>query len=255
MGEDKKNINKRACILGYPVDLVNMENAIDFAEELIKSGSNAHVITINPEMIIQAQKNSELSETLKNAELIIPDGTGIIKALRRLKIKNISQIPGIEFSENLIKKCAENGYSVAFLGASKDTVETAAKEMKKKYPDLNVVFVHDGFFDEAEEAKLAETLKQVNPQVLFVALGVPKQEFWIARHKNELNSTVMIGVGGSFDVWAKKVKRAPVIFRKLSLEWFYRLITQPSRFNRMFPTLPLFMLKVMFDNVTTRKEY
>lgn len=254
MGDEIRK-NKRACILGFPVDLMKMSEALDFAAELINSGSNAHVITINPEMIIQAQKNPELETILKQAELIIPDGSGIVKALRKLKIKDINQIPGIEFSENLIERCSQSNLNVGFLGSSSDTVQAAVNEIKLKYTDLNVTFVHDGYFDNEEEIKLIEKLKEVKPQVLFVALGVPKQEFWIARHKSELNSTLMVGVGGSFDVWAKKVKRAPVIFRKLGLEWFFRLITQPSRFNRMFPTLPLFMLKVMLDNVTTRKEY
>ena len=126
--------------------------------------------------------------------------------------------------------------------------------MQRKYPGLNVIFVQDGFFNENDELKIIASLESIKPCIVFVALGVPKQEIWISKYKNRLNSSIMVGVGGSFDVWADKIQRAPLGFRKLGLEWFYRLITQPSRFNRMFPTLPLFFLKVMFDNKNTRKE-
>lgn len=244
---------KRAIILGYPVDLVNMSEALSIAKTNIDNKSGCHIITINPEMIMGSIQNPSFGEILKGADLIIPDGIGIKIVLKKLKL-DIEQVPGIEFSEKLIEICSKNEYSVAFLGSSRDVVEAASQNMQKKYPGLNVVFVQDGFFDENEEAKIIESLESIKPNVVFAALGVPKQEVWISQYKNRLNSSIMVGVGGSFDVWANKIQRAPLGFRKLGLEWFYRLITQPSRFNRMFPTLPLFFLKVMFDNKNTRKE-
>jgi N-acetylglucosaminyldiphosphoundecaprenol N-acetyl-beta-D-mannosaminyltransferase len=232
-----------------------MEEAICFADNCIKSLRGGHVITLNPEMIMQAQRNSELSNALKNAELVIPDGIGIIRALNWLGINHIKQLPGIEFSEKLIEICAERNYSIAFLGASKDVIETMVENLKKKYPSINIIFVQDGYFDKNAEPAIVDQLANLKPNVLFIAMGVPKQELWISKHKETLNSTLLIGVGGSFDVWANKVKRAPFIFRKFGLEWFFRLISQPSRFSRMFPTLPLFFIKVLLDKQNTRKEY
>lgn len=244
----------RALILGYPVDLIGMEGALRFAEECISSVHGGHVITINPEMIMFALKNPEFSEILKNADLIIPDGIGVIISLKKIGITDVKQLPGIEFSHSLIQKCIENNYRIGFLGASKDVLDAMIQNFKTKYPSINIAFARDGYFKAEDESAILENIKNSRVQVLFVALGVPKQEIWINKYKDILNSTIMVGVGGSFDVWANKVKRAPYIFRKLGLEWFFRLISQPSRFSRMFPTLPLFFIKVFLDRENTRKE-
>lgn len=255
MDQTTNYMNKRACILGFPVDLTDMDCAIKYADECIKNSVGGHVVTLNPEMIMQGRKNTELKTALKCAELIIPDGIGVIKALRKLGINDVQQLPGIEFSEKLIEFCAQNRYSVAFIGASKDVLDLMMSNVKSKYNELNIVYSHDGFFDQSQEQEIINNLLQTKPNVVFLALGVPKQELWIYKNKSILNNSLMVGVGGSFDVWAGKVKRAPFVFRKFGLEWFYRLISQPSRFTRMFPTLPLFFIKVALDNKNTRKEY
>lgn len=245
----------RASVLGYPVDLLNMDTALAKLENYIKEKKSCHVVTLNPEMIMQAGNNKELSDVLKNADIIVPDGIGIILTLRKLGITNIEQLPGIELAYNSIKISAEKGYSVGFLGASKEVVNSVAEEFKFLYPSLNILFVHDGYFNEGDEEEIIKELEASKPDILYVALGVPKQELWINKYKQRLNSTVMLGVGGSFDIWSHKIRRAPCIFRKFGLEWFYRLISQPSRFKRMFPTLPLFFVRVMLDSKYTRKEY
>lgn len=247
--------NKRAVILDHPVDLLDIKKAVNFAEECIKAAHTCHVVTINPEMIMQAIKIPELSHAVKNSELVIPDGIGIIQTLKFLNIKNVERLPGIEFSQCLIERCVEKGYTLGFFGASKEVIKCITERFSKKYPSIKIVFSHDGYFNDEENIKIIEELKTVKPQVIFVALGVPKQELWINKYKKILNPAIIVGVGGSFDVWAGRTKRAPEIYRKLGLEWLFRLITQPSRFNRMFPTLPLFFIKVMLDKKTTRKEY
>ncbi|MCK7485688.1 MAG: WecB/TagA/CpsF family glycosyltransferase [Bacillus subtilis] len=254
MNKLQKTNNKRACILGYPVDLIDKESALERVLESIKTKAEMQITTLNPEMIMQSEKNPNLKAAVKGADLIIPDGIGIILALKKLGIKT-EQIPGIEFSYNLIEKCVENNFKLAFLGASKEVIDNMTDKFKSKYPDINIVFAHDGYFNEKEQDLIIDKLKEAQPNVLFVALGVPKQEIWIARHKELMPDIIMLGVGGSFDVWANKVKRAPSAYRKLGLEWFYRLIKEPSRFNRMFPTLPLFLIKSLIDNKNTRKEY
>jgi len=246
---------KRAYILGYPVDLVVKDEALDFAENCIKSGQGIHVVTINPEIILSAEKNPKLDAIIKKAELIIPDSTGMELALKRLGHKTIKKLAGIEFSENLIEICAENNYKVAFLGASKEVIESLKIELKIKYPKINMVYAHDGYFSEENLPEITAELEKVSPHLLLIATGSPKQEYFIDKHRSTLAHTVMIGVGGSFDVWANKVKRAPVFFRMFGLEWLHRLIKQPSRFSRMFPALPLFLFRTVILKQNSKTEY
>lgn len=249
-----ENKQKRACVLGYPVDLFAKEEALDFAENCMKTGTGLHVVTINPEIILAAEKNPELDAIIKRAQLIIPDSTGMELALRRLGF-NIKKLAGIEFSEALIQRCAQNNCKVAFFGATQEVIELLQKEFELKYPEINIVYARSGYFSENDMPEITGKLKELNPHLLLVALGAPKQEYIIDKYREILPHTTMIGVGGSFDVWAKKVKRAPVIFRILGLEWLYRLIKQPSRFSRMFPALPLFIIRtVILKQRTMAKE-
>lgn len=258
MQESTNNSNnkaKRALILGFPIDLISLEDAVIFVKDAISNAKSLQIITINPEMIMQGLKNKDLNRVLKAADLIIPDGIGVVKVLKQIGVKNIKRLPGIELSQSIIELAVKNNYKIAFLGASQDVIEAMSSNLKQKYNNINIVYTHNGYFNDNDEKQIVCSLKEAQPDILFVALGVPRQETWIERNRKELNKTVMVGVGGSFDVWANKVKRAPLFFRNLGLEWFYRLITQPSRFNRMFPTIPLFFIKVMLDRKNTRKEY
>lgn len=221
-----------------------MDQALEYTMELIQNKNSAHVVTLNPEMIAQANAIAELNKAINEADIIVPDGVGIILGLKINGIK-AAQVPGIEYSEQLISLCSQKGYTIGMIGASEEVVNTASAKLLAKYPELKIVYKRNGFFSETDEPKICEEIQTAAPDVLFVALGVPKQELWISKYKKILNHTIMVGVGGSFDVWANKVKRAPLAFRKLGLEWFFRLLSQPSRFKRMFPTLPLFLIKVI----------
>jgi N-acetylglucosaminyldiphosphoundecaprenol N-acetyl-beta-D-mannosaminyltransferase len=195
-------------------------------------------------MIDLAEKNQEFSQILKNADLIIPDGFGIKLAL---KIYGISQqrIPGIEFARHLIEYCAKNNLPIALLGAKEDTVQKAKIKLSNEIKDLDIVYVRNGYFSENDERAIIDELKDKNPKLILCALGVPKQEIFIKKYKEEFPNTIFIGVGGSFDVWSGNINRAPKIFRQIGCEWLWRLLKEPSRFNRMFPTLPLFLFKVI----------
>jgi len=237
---------KKANIFGYPVHLVSKKEAVDCALSMLESAQGGHIVTINPEIIAAADKNAELSEIIKKAGLVIPDSAGMILAMWSLGILNAEKVPGIEFCEALLKKCVETGHRVAFLGGKPGVVD------KISFPGVNVVFSHHGYFDDEDYIKTQ--LQKAAPELLLVGLGAPGQEFFIHSLRNSLPGAVMIGVGGSFDVWAKNVKRAPVLFRYFGLEWFYRLITQPERFNRMFPILPQFFLRIVFDRKNLNKR-
>lgn len=232
-------------ILGYDVDLFNFDQAMDYIIQKSENQST-QTITLNPEMIELGEKNQEFSEILKNADLLIPDGVGVKIAL---KIYGISQerIPGIEFAGRLIEHCAQNSLPVALIGAKEETLQSACQKLKEKHENLNIVYARNGYFKEDDERAIVDEIKSKNPKLVLVALGVPKQEIFIKKYKNEFPNTIFVGVGGSFDVWSGNVKRAPKIFRQLGCEWLWRLIKEPSRFNRMFPTLPLFLFKVIIN--------
>ena len=239
---------KKEAVLGFGVDLFTFEESLQYVHTCLKENKGLHIVTINPEMISIGKKNKDFADVLNSADLTIPDGVGIKLAL---KIKGIIQenIPGIEFSKKLINICDLEGFSVGFLGAKENVIQKAVQNLRSEYKNLNITYIRNGYFDEEQEKIIAEELKTISPRVLFVALGAPKQELFIAKLKPFMPNTVFIGVGGSFDVWSGLVKRAPQIYQTLGLEWFYRTIKEPSRFKRIFPALPLFLIQVIIEAI------
>ena len=233
---------KIAKLLNFPIDTFNFSDALSYAKELLDSSKSSHIVTINPEIIEIAKKNSHLESILKEAELIVPDGIGIKLGLL-IKNINVDRIAGIDFAKTLVGESSKMGIPIALVGAKQEVLETACENLLKDFPDLNLVYSHNGYFENSEE--IINELKDKCPKLLLVALGAPKQEEFIYQAKKILPSTVMIGVGGSFDVWAGNVKRAPKIWQKLGLEWLYRTVKQPERFKRIFPTLPKFICSII----------
>ncbi|MBS6603931.1 MAG: WecB/TagA/CpsF family glycosyltransferase [Brachyspira sp.] len=231
---------KRNCvkIQGFNVDTFSFEEALNYIDK-------GQIVTINPEMIQTASNNQEFANIINNAELVIPDGIGVEIGLKILG-NNVRRIAGIEFGRKLIDKFA--GYPTAFIGAKPDIVQKAVEKLKTEVPDLNPVYVHDGYFK--DDTVILNELKDCNPKLALVALGSPKQEMFISKAKLLLPETVFIGLGGSFDVWSGEVKRAPEIYQKMGLEWLYRTVKEPQRFKRIFPTLPMFVLKVFKERIT-----
>lgn len=229
-------------IQGFDVDSFTFEQAVDWAFT-----HHGQIVTINPEMISAAHSNPEFSKIIKNAELVVADGIGVEIGLKILG-HNIKRIAGIDLGKALIEKYTNNGKSVAMIGAKPGVVDSAISNLLKEYPTLNVVYSHDGYF--SEDTEILDSVVSANPDLVLVALGSPKQEFFINDLKNKLPNSTLIGLGGSFDVWAGVVERAPKIYQKLGLEWLYRTIKEPQRFKRVFPTLPLFVLKVLKERLS-----
>ena len=236
-------------LLGYNIDLFNANEALDYVNFLIDASFSSHIVTINPEIIEFANKHENFAKILNEAELVIPDGVGIKIGLKINGI-NIQRITGIGFARTLIEQAAKNNIPIALVGAKSAVIEKVQINLKKEFPELNIVYAHDGYFKENSE--LYEDLKNSAPKILFVAMGAPKQEEFIYELKSILPSTVMIGIGGSFDVWSGEVQRAPEIWQKLGLEWLYRTIKQPERFKRIFPTLPIFVYNVIKEKLTKK---
>lgn len=239
----------RTEILGIGVDCVTNEEALKFVLDTIKENKreNKIIVTPNPEMIIGAKKDSEFSNVLKSADLVIPDGIGVVMASKLNKIKIKERVPGCDFTLSIFDKIKFREGTVYILGAGPGVAKKAKENMERKYPGLRIVGYHDGFFDEIEEKSIIKEIESLKPDVLLVGLGFPKQEKWIYRNK-ALPVNLSIAIGGSIDVMAGTVKRAPEIFQKLGLEWFYRLIKQPSRFFRML-AIPRFIGAVICEKI------
>lgn len=233
-------------VLDCRVDLADKDYALEASKKAIDEKRNFHIITINPEMIMNAQKNKDFFEILNGSDLNIIDGVGVSLALR---LKNISKKPvrGVDFSRALVRLASENGYRIGFLGAKEEVVTKACENFKKEYKNLDVCYLHNGYFKSLDEIK--DDIVKSEPQILLVAMGSPKQEEIIVELKKSLQGCVMIGVGGSFDVFSGLVEESPEIYRKLGLEWLYRTIKQPERFKRIFPLLPMFLIKCIIDIV------
>ncbi len=230
----ERNIVK---LLGLNVDSFTFEEAIEYAKTI-----SGQVVTINPEMINNAVQNPEFAEIINNAELVIPDGIGVQIGLKILGY-NVRRIAGIEFSRRMVEECAKSEQSVALVGAKPEIVQKAKENLEHEIQGLYVTYAHDGYFRDDDE--ILNELKIRQPRLVLCALGSPKQEEFILKAKELLPDALFVGVGGSFDVWSGVVERAPEIYQKLGLEWLYRTVKEPKRFKRIFPTLPLFVLKVL----------
>lgn len=228
-------------ILGYGVDSFSFEDAIDYA-----CSNSGQIVTINPEMIECADSNSDFASVVNNAELVVPDGIGVEIGLKILGYK-VKRIPGIELGKALIVNFSKANKPVAMVGAKPDVIDLAVKKLQAEIPNLNIVYSHDGYFNDNEQ--VFSELTNANPSLVLVALGSPKQEFFINELKTRLPNATMIGLGGSFDVWAGVVERAPKIYQRLGLEWLYRTVKEPQRFKRIFPTLPMFIIKVLKERL------
>lgn len=228
---------KTVKLQGFNIDTFTFEEAIEY---IIKH--HGQVVTINPEMVLCAKQNEEFAQIINNADLVIPDGIGVEIGLKILGC-SVRRIAGIEFARKLIDRFSENSEPIAFVGAKPDIITKAVDNIKKETPSLNACYVQDGYFKDDE--RVLDELKNSSARLVLVALGSPKQEFFIYKAKKLLPNAVFIGIGGSFDVWSGVVKRAPEIYQKLGLEWLYRTVKEPQRFKRIFPTLPLFVLKVI----------
>lgn len=225
----------RAELLGYKIDTFDFESAVEHAKN-----ASGMVVTINPEMM----SNPDMIDIVNSAEMVIPDGIGVEIGLKIFGY-NVKRIPGIQFARRMIEETAKAGQPVALVGAKPEVVEKCAENLEKEIENLNIIYVQNGYFKD-DERVLAE-LKQSNPRLVLCALGSPKQELFIKEAQKLLPNALFIGVGGSFDVWSGTVERAPEIWQKLGLEWLYRTIKEPQRFKRIFPTLPLFMLRILRD--------
>lgn len=238
----------RQKVLGYPVDVVDQAKALAVVESAWESGKGLQIVTLNAEMVVQAQQDPELDRIIRHAHLIIPDGAGVVWAVR-LAGEHIERLPGIELAAAALAEAARQGKKVAFIGGKHDILQRLLEILPDRYHGLQIVGAHHGYFKDDEAETVVEKIAQTEPDLLLVALGVPRQEYFIDRWAHAFPHTVLIGVGGSFDVWAGEVKRAPKLMRDLHLEWLYRLVKEPWRWRRIGSALPNFGMQVLQDRL------
>lgn len=243
-------------ILGVKIDNLDKDGAVLRTKELIEKSNKSCKIIVAPntEFIMKAQEDEAFFNILKQAELATPDSVGIMLGGKLQKKKFKARIPGQMYFRSVLEYGAKVGWTFYLLGGKGNIPQLAAENVEKLYPNVKIVGYHEGFFEEDSEEKVIEEINSLKPNVLFVAMGAPKQEKWIYNHRNELKVDVAAGQGGTFDYEAGNIKRAPVIIQKLCIEWLWRLILQPSRIKRMI-VLPKYVLKLLFTKDKTKGKF
>jgi len=229
-------------ILGVNVTTLDEQKLMKQIENDIQQNQKVRIVAINPEKIMMAQQDANLKELLNESTYHIPDGIGVSIASRLSGGSIRGRVTGIGMMENLLDLANRNQLKIFLYGAKPETVHQASHNIQGKFPYLVIAGTLDGYVKDVQE--VITTINAVEPHILFVALGSPKQELFIKHNMEQLNVNVFQGVGGSFDVFSGNVKRAPELFLKTGTEWLYRLMMQPSRVKRQV-ALPLFLLKVL----------
>ncbi len=225
---------ERVDILGIPVDKITEKESLERIIDFINEKKFHLIVTINSENATKALENKIFLDVIKNADLVIPDGIGIIFASKILGDKLPERIPGIDLSYKLLEISNEKGYKIVLIGGKEGVAEGAKENLKKIFPNLNIAMTYNGYFNEDEERKIVDEIQKIEPDILLVGMGSGKQEIWIWNNREKFkNIGVCIGVGGTLDIWAGKKKRAPKLVQNLGLEWLYRVIIEPKRIFRV----------------------
>ncbi len=241
-------------IFGVNIYNVTLDETSSLLEEYLKGDSIKAIYTPNTEIVMAAKKDHKLKDLINKGDLVIPDGIGLIYGSRIKKKPLKERVTGFDTSMKLLEIANANSYSLYLLGGKDGVARDAAENISLKYPNIKVVGYHHGYFKgshlglkgQADEERILKEINQKSPDIIFVGFGFPKQEMWIDANRFQLKSKIIIGNGGVMDILSGNSSRAPEIFIKLGLEWFYRLLQDPSRIKRQI-VLPKFILQVIFD--------
>ena len=245
---------EKVNIFGIKVDNITLEEASEIVENYLVEDGLKTISTPNTEIVMIAKEDEYLQEIINSSDLVIPDGIGLIYGSRIRKRPLKERVTGFDLSIKLLEIANRKGYSLFLLGGKEGVAKRASENIKNKYPNIKLAGYHHGFFkgshigykDHEEELNIIDMINESKPDIIFVGLGFPRQEIWIWENKNRIHGKVIIGNGGTMDILAGDLKRAPEIFQRLGLEWFYRLIKEPKRIKRQI-ALPKFILYVLFN--------
>lgn len=244
--------NKTVSILGIPFIHTTLKEMIQRIEKHVDHQEKKFIVTVNPEIVIAARQNPEYKKMIQQADYITADGIGIVKAAQMLGTPLPERVTGFDMFVSLLQLADQKKYRIYLLGAKEEVIEKTVANIKEKYPNAQIAGYHHGYFN-WKETKIEEEIIALKPDFVFVALGFPKQEQWISERIHLFDRGIFMGIGGSFDVLAGEVKRAPFLWQKLNLEWLYRLIQQPSRWRRML-ALPKFIFIILKQKAMGKNE-
>lgn len=234
----------QTTILGVGVHQLSMAEFLNEIEDLIEAGGSHMVVTADSSMIYDAQRDPELADIIARADLVTPDSSGVTWAASRMGEPFPEKVSGVDLVDRVCALSAHRGYRIFLLGSEPGVAELAAEKLRLKHPGCNIVGARHGYFPAESDAVVADEVGLSEPDVLFVAMGIPRQEKFIDQNRARHRAKVGIGVGGSFDVYAGKAKRAPVFIQKARLEWLWRLLLNPSKYKKT-AKLPKFMIAVL----------
>jgi len=241
----------RIELFGAWIDRLTMDQAVSEAFRLAALDGAHTIVTANPELLERARYDARLLPLINSADIVLADGAGVVWASRRLGTALPERVTGIDFMNRLIERAAALGRSVFLLGSRPGVAERAAERLRSENPGLQVAGAMHGYFSASQEADVLDRIRETKPFMLFVGLGQPRQEIWIGEHKDSLAVPLIMGVGGSMDVIAGDIKRAPEWMQKAGIEWLFRLVSQPGRARRHL-VLPVFALRVLAEILERR---
>ena len=230
-------------IMGVCFDNFPVEESVQKAMQSLKEGKKFFIVTPNPEIVNVAIKDEKYKNVLNSADVVTPDGIGIVYASKMLGGSVKKRAPGFDIVKGILKELSDIGGSVYLFGGKPGVADMAAEKVANDYKGIKIAGTDNGYFD--DDTKIIENINNSKPDFLLVCLGAPKQEMWISKNMDNLNAGIFIGAGGSIDVLSGQTKRAPEVFIKLNCEWLYRLLKEPKRIGRM-AKIPVFLLKVLF---------
>lgn len=236
---------RRIGILGVAIDDLTEDEVLAYADSLIAAGGPHHIVTVNPEFVIEAEANPAFRAVLAHADIATADGFGLLLAARYLGTPLRGRVTGVELTRRLAELCAIKGYRMFLLGAAPGIAAEAAARLQSRFPGLMIAGTYAGSPQLRHEPFLRQLIIAARPHVLLVAYGHPQQDLWIARNQPELQVPLAIGVGGAFDYLSGRVPRAPTLIRRIGMEWAYRLMRQPQRWQRIMNAVPRFIWRVI----------
>jgi len=232
---------KDCRVLECPVHRVSLAEAGKLILDAVRTGGRCRVASLNPEIAINAGGNPRLMQALHTADLVIPDGTGIVIALWAQR-QRVFRVTGVDLAETVMQRLAKQHGRIYLLGGRPGVSDRAARLLLQRFPGLVIAGQHHGYFAADQEPLVVRAIRTAQPHILLVGMGSPRQEVWLADHWEGLDVPVGICVGGGIDLWAGLFKRAPLWLRYLGLEWLYRVYQEPARLSRL-KFLPVFLYR------------
>ena len=249
-------MREQITILGVPIDNITLEESGEITKRLILESHKTckMIFAPNTEFVMKANKDKEFFDILQQSDLSTPDSVGIMLGAKMQKKKFKQRIPGQAYFREVLRVAEKEGFTVYLLGGMPGIPEKTKENVLKSFPNLKIVGTHDGYIEGEKEREVIEEINQIQPNIVFVAMGAPKQEKWIYHHRKELKVDVATGQGGTFDYEAGRIKRAPKAIQKMGMEWLWRLAREPKRIVRM-SVLPVYVVKLIFKKDKTKGKF